>query len=185
MRDLTVKPTWWRDRLGREWFFRSRLEARYAVYLDAHQIDWVYELEKFRLDNQVYIPDFHLPRLCAWLEIKPQPPFEDEREKAWRLAERGQIVLCAAGSCHANDTRIAWIAGVPGTARFLFTECQECQRMGLLLVPHMRIQRPIFICPTTTRHRACWPANERNAAAFQQAQSIRFEDIRSLNGATA
>jgi hypothetical protein len=41
--------------------FRSRLEARYAVYMDHLGINWVYELEGFKLPSGWYLPDFYLP----------------------------------------------------------------------------------------------------------------------------
>ena len=53
--------------------FRSRLEARWAVFFDAMGIEWVYEPEGFDLGNGVYyLPDFYLPKYDAWIEIKPK-----------------------------------------------------------------------------------------------------------------
>src|SRR6187402_3278288 len=41
--------------------FRSRLEARWAVFFDALNIIWEYEKEGFRLsDGTLYLPDFWL-----------------------------------------------------------------------------------------------------------------------------
>jgi len=51
--------------------FRSRLEARWAVFLDLMQIEWRYEHEGYQLDSGWYVPDFFLPELNSWLEIKP------------------------------------------------------------------------------------------------------------------
>ena len=52
--------------------FRSRLEARWAVFFDAAGIKYEYELEGFELPNgQKYLPDFHLPEFKAYVEIKP------------------------------------------------------------------------------------------------------------------
>ena len=41
--------------------FRSRLEARYAVFMDVLGINWVYELEGYELQSGRYLPDFYLP----------------------------------------------------------------------------------------------------------------------------
>jgi hypothetical protein len=38
--------------------FRSRLEARWAVFLDAAGIRWQYEVEGFDLSGVYYLPDF-------------------------------------------------------------------------------------------------------------------------------
>jgi hypothetical protein len=52
--------------------FRSRLEARWAIFFDAFNLDWVYEPECFILsNNQKYTPDFYLPNLKLYIEIKP------------------------------------------------------------------------------------------------------------------
>lgn len=51
-------------------FFRSRLEARWAVFLDKAGIKWQYEVEGYQLDSKWYLPDFYLPDWHCWLEIK-------------------------------------------------------------------------------------------------------------------
>lgn len=52
--------------------FRSRLEARWAVWFDAMEIAFRYEPEGFGLgDAGNYLPDFWLPDLSLWAEIKP------------------------------------------------------------------------------------------------------------------
>lgn len=50
--------------------FRSRLEARWAVFFDALGIEYEYEKEGYDLDGIRYLPDFWLPRLDLWAEIK-------------------------------------------------------------------------------------------------------------------
>ena len=54
--------------------FRSRLEARWAVFLDAAEIPWQYEVEGYDLGGVKYLPDFWLPRDETFLEIKPYKP---------------------------------------------------------------------------------------------------------------
>jgi hypothetical protein len=65
--------------------FRSRLEARWAVFFDTLGIKWEYEVEGFELkDAGRYLPDFWLPDFWSvndglWVEIKPRDPsFNDE-----------------------------------------------------------------------------------------------------------
>lgn len=62
--------------------FRSRLEARWAVALDTLGIEWQYEPEGFETAAGWYLPDFRLPLLCKWLEIKPVP-VDDPRHSAF------------------------------------------------------------------------------------------------------
>lgn len=55
--------------------FRSRLEARWAVFFDALEMRYTYEPEGFHIGKGVmYLPDFYLPDLDTWIEIKPQLP---------------------------------------------------------------------------------------------------------------
>jgi hypothetical protein len=84
--------------------FRSRLEARWAVFLDHCGFKWQYEPEGYDLSSVLdrnefyyeldwdglYLPDFYLPDLNMWLEIKPCLPqnhFEPTLEeiKMWCL----------------------------------------------------------------------------------------------------
>lgn len=59
--------------------FRSRLEARWAVLLDALDIKWEYEFEGYDLGEAGwYLPDFWLPELQWHLEIKPPGPIDPE-----------------------------------------------------------------------------------------------------------
>jgi hypothetical protein len=51
--------------------FRSRLEARWAVFFDALGVKWTYEHEGFELPNGTrYLPDFYLPDFDEYVEIK-------------------------------------------------------------------------------------------------------------------
>ena len=51
--------------------FRSRLEARWAVFFDAMGIPWQYEPEGYMLSNgRSYLPDFLLPECDTWVEVK-------------------------------------------------------------------------------------------------------------------
>lgn len=51
--------------------FRSRLEARWAVFFDTLGLKWEYEKEGFDINGKWYLPDFYLPDLDLWIEIKP------------------------------------------------------------------------------------------------------------------
>lgn len=51
--------------------FRSALEASWAATLDSLAIGWEYEPETIALPSgAIYIPDFWLPELGTWLEVK-------------------------------------------------------------------------------------------------------------------
>lgn len=63
-------PTWYAG-----CYFRSRLEARWAVFFDRMQIPWQYEPQGFLIDRvgggeTPYLPDFLLPECGTWIEVK-------------------------------------------------------------------------------------------------------------------
>ncbi len=65
--------------------FRSRGEARVATLFDSLKIDWYYEPEGFVLQpfGVRYLPDFHLPQIGAWIEVKSTYLDERERRKTY------------------------------------------------------------------------------------------------------
>jgi hypothetical protein len=70
--------------------FRSRAEARWAVFFDTLEIRWQYELEGFDLGIAGwYLPDFWLPGYRCWLEIKrgDVPPTDVVISKTRSLCE--------------------------------------------------------------------------------------------------
>ena len=66
--------------------FRSRLEARWAVFFDALGIEWEYEKEGYNLDGVRYLPDFWLPNQQCHVEIEGQEPTLEEHLRVSRLA---------------------------------------------------------------------------------------------------
>jgi hypothetical protein len=91
--------------------FRSRLEARWAVFLDGLDLNWEYEKEGYQLDTTWYdqdgheherttwyLPDFWVADWDAFLEVKPSGPMDHEAFiKADALSfqsEKPLIVVC-------------------------------------------------------------------------------------------
>lgn len=72
--------------------FRSRLEARWAVILDKVGARWQYEPEGYRLPSGSYLPDFLLPDLSCYLEIKPEVADQAERDRIEQLARELALV---------------------------------------------------------------------------------------------
>lgn len=85
--------------------FRSRLEARWAVFFQSLGIKWDYEPEGFNLDGVLYLPDFKLEiadntgkALTSWIEIKPRYDIPgDEIEKCYRFARAGNLITVMCG----------------------------------------------------------------------------------------
>lgn len=76
--------------------FRSRLEARWAVFFDSLGIEWQYEPEGFEnAEGDKYLPDFYLPRTDTWVEIKGYITAlctKDASEKMKRLLDYGGVL---------------------------------------------------------------------------------------------
>ena len=50
--------------------FRSRLEARWAVFFDNAEIRYEYEPQGYALNGKAYLPDFYLPDFDLHVEVK-------------------------------------------------------------------------------------------------------------------
>ena len=93
MSNKTIKPI---QTHYKGYHFRSRLEARWAVFFDAIGWQWEYEPEGFDLgEGDFYLPDFRL--ICAeenlWVEIKAKAPNAAEKIKAKKLAEQSGVAV--------------------------------------------------------------------------------------------
>lgn len=69
------------------YYFRSRLEARYAVYLDALGWNYEYEPEGYKLNSGNYLPDFYFPDINCFAEVKPKKLNELELRLCCELSE--------------------------------------------------------------------------------------------------
>ena len=68
--------------------FRSRLEARWAVFFNAVGLEYQYEMEGFEMEGVRYLPDFYIPSLNRWFEIKGKALSELEIKKCEEFCRR-------------------------------------------------------------------------------------------------
>ena len=109
--------------------FRSRLEARWAVFLDAVGRRWDYEREGFELPSGRYLPDFWLPiesdrhpHAGYWLEIKPFAPTDRESRLACELTEATRHrTLVVAGPPREGQFEVWKTVGKYGSVRLART----------------------------------------------------------------
>lgn len=77
--------------------FRSRTEARWAVYFDARNIKYEYEPEDYLTEYGRYLPDFWLPEYQVYAEVKYKEGFtmRDIRRcyDLTRMTNRGLLLL--------------------------------------------------------------------------------------------
>jgi hypothetical protein len=147
--------------------FRSRLEARWAVFFKTAGIRYIYEPERFRLStDELYLPDFYLPDVNMrttedmggiYVEVKP-PPLNFNTEEGRRL-----VVLLAELS-DVTGKSVLLIEGMPAVWHTFFsaegdghyeisiTPCGErwdygmrfarCYKCGRVRVQHGYYQEP-------------------------------------------
>lgn len=91
--------------------FRSRLEARWALFFKVLSIEYHYEPEGFELGGGCrYLPDFHLPTLGVYAEVKPRFPLS---RAEWR-----KLILFAVD----GGMPLLLIVGAPGRHEMLMLD---------------------------------------------------------------
>ena len=74
--------------------FRSRLEARWAVFFDELRIKYDYEPEGYALaEHGNYLPDFWLPEFKLWVEVKPNSPENLPVHKKTKAHEKAMALM--------------------------------------------------------------------------------------------
>lgn len=109
--------------------FRSRLEARWAVFFDTLGVEYKYEPEGFDLggcvlldhfgeniieytlgDDHWYLPDFYLPGQQCWIEIKPMADFGDSISKPSLFARcQEKDVFIFMGDPYRGAATYLWV----------------------------------------------------------------------------
>ena len=121
--------------------FRSRLEARHAVLMDTLGVEWHYEYEGYQLPSGWHVPDFWLPKVGKWLEVKGDEPTLHELQLADELRDHtGANVVIAPGplpdptlfESHGTPYSIneSWMIAC-GDYHYQWTICPDCGRYGI------------------------------------------------------
>jgi len=79
------------------WNFRSRLEARWAVFFEAMGYEFWYEPEGFQLPHGWYLPDFFLPKHNLWCEVKPNRFSVEDLSHIVDMADYGKKIVMLDG----------------------------------------------------------------------------------------
>lgn len=101
--------------------FRSRVEARWAIFFDACGIKWDYEKDGYDLgENGLYLPDFWLPDAKTFAEVKGQEFTVREINLCRRLAVKsGHPVIMLAGTPEQQGYRVEMPNGLLEERGFL------------------------------------------------------------------
>lgn len=117
--------------------FRSRLEARWAVFFETMMVKWEYEEEGFMVGGKPYLPDFYLREYDWYIEVKP----DDDN-----LIKKG--IDKARHFCDNKTQPLIFFIGVPGDERFIVLRnideitisqkdlqmfyCEDCMKISFL-----------------------------------------------------
>lgn len=89
--------------------FRSRLEARWAVFLTEARFDWEYEPEGVMTTTGGYLCDFRVTGpngVQVWLEVKPKLPVDQPDDPRWlELARSSGLMLFTVRGMHRSGDR--------------------------------------------------------------------------------
>lgn len=150
--------------------FRSALEASWARTMTCNGIHWEYEPELITLPSGArYLPDFRLPEIGAWLEVKGHnvPRIEKARELARTIAcgcapvmtcqcelRGGEIVIVGHPPLVTSDPPsyrrswwLNWTMARGGTGWFV--RCPECRTSGWTTSPECRACHKVLRCGLT------------------------------------
>jgi hypothetical protein len=130
--------------------FRSRMEARWAVFFDYVRIKWEYEKEGYVINGTCYLPDFWLPELNTFVEIKGNvKPSDAELQKCIDLSiESNHPVYLLAGPIPTIEieseppmkigTEYNGFHFLNGSmqSNYIWTMCEECGMHGMSCHPN-------------------------------------------------
>jgi hypothetical protein len=174
--------------------FRSRLEARWAVFFKTLGVRYEYEKEGYDLGAAGwYLPDFWLPDQKCWQEVKGQPATKEEMLKAAILAQatgfpvalfertdfsKPQFVLATAQFVGMWG-RAFWPERTDDSGDFgaHWSVCVECEARGVLYLDEEHKPSCGFrlIKVQKERNDRGWRLPESITQALTAARSARFE----------
>jgi hypothetical protein len=155
--------------------FRSRLEARYAVFFDHLGIAWEYEPEGFETSQRLtlgpekvwYLPDFWLPTLGVYAEVKATLT---EPECVRLLDIAASLSSSDGGGCHDSGGHDLIVLGpVP---RRSTVPARLHMHKGCLLAARFNFGVGRFIDPCRGEHLACDLGGD---GIFEQYDLVRHD----------
>lgn len=111
--------------------FRSKLEAAWAEWFDSKGIEWTFEQEGYQLPSGTwYLPDFWLPRVKTFVEVKGF--LDDSVEKPIELAKaiagiHPPITVVLASAPAGKKFWLITPQGIDDGTRSVFVECDTCK----------------------------------------------------------
>lgn len=184
--NLTPIDTEWNGLL-----FRSRLEARWAVFFDSLNVPYAYEAEGYKVGRHRYLPDFIISHLGIYAEVKPNFPEGKEAQKIAAFLKHGGAplaILVGQPPSHFDEKQPTGMYIVPdpkGTGDmaampFWWAICPDCNRLALqikVINEKVKTKHPWALQCTTKGYQFGKGATDHPdlIAALKTARTMRFE----------
>ena len=161
--------------------FRSRTEARWAVFFTSLGLTYDYEKEGFQLARNVhYLPDFYIQEWAIWIEIKGDMPTLREKNLCRRFQQQIAPIMLFWGNPWPEEhgaycPQFAAIESMDygNLGMVTLTQCRRCERGWYL-------RNDFSATPIEDCGDACqcerWPIESTLVhAAYVAARQARFE----------
>lgn len=162
--------------------FRSRLEARWAVFFDELGLPYQYELEGFELPGKVwYLPDFYLSIQGKWVEIKPIVHGKTIAELApkWltfakQMPDQAVLLVGEPGLSEPYQENPRYRGYVYNDNEHLWCECSKCGNIGFEFEGRANRMKHKDNCPSRESEKTY--DTPRLRKAFDAALQARFNE---------
>lgn len=164
--------------------FRSRLEARWAVFFDTLGVKYEYEKEGYELDGVRYLPDFWIPEWECFVEIKADEASDEEWLKCFKLWEAtGNVVMLIRGNPWPGEHTTQFPLFPDNDQNVYHSEFASCMMCEGFVVVTDRDHLEIYHLsgPTCGKYRMMTLSRFSDAwgdevrAAYSKARQARFE----------
>lgn len=156
--------------------FRSRAEARWAIFFDAFGIKYHYEYQDFILEDGIrYLPDFWLPEFMGGCHAEVKGKFTDvEKQKCKQLAL-------------LTNEPVLLLEGVPDHKFTVWYVSEINQEIKRIIEYYGTFMEDRMFCDGEFVERlpGCKPCDmqDGNLTAINESRSARFEHFQDRKGA--
>ena len=165
---------------------RSRAEARWAVVFQTLGTPWLYKPEGYDLDGVPYLPDFFLPKVGVFFEVKGPDDWRSVEPlavtKAKLLARQsghrvvvmaGEIPYPHPGTADFRENAVVFFPKGDEDTPYWLCECWMCGQLGVEF--EGRSDRLLCGCAQLAGiTKARGYSTPRLIAAYEAARSARF-----------
>ena len=113
--------------------FRSRLEAKWAAFFMAWGTPYQYEPDRYGTSRRGYLPDFWLPSLGLFWEIKPACRFMDPTPDIRRAIEATANMPAPLWIVYGEPVPRCYVI-TSGADTLVLAQCRKCHGLSYVFV---------------------------------------------------